>query len=165
MHLYLMRHGIAISHDDPDCPAENDRFLIDEGIEKTKLAALGLIQLGLSPRVLVSSPLVRAMQTAEIVADALNSPRDKIHQSTALLPDSPPEDIFHLLREIDRNEVLCFGHGPNLDLILALTLGSPEPPAFLKKAGMAWIELDSIVPPCGRLRGLFSNKALRLMAG
>jgi len=68
MQLYIVRHGIAIDREDPKSPPDPDRFLTEEGIERTKQVAKGVVALGATADLLMSSPYVRAMQTAEIFA-------------------------------------------------------------------------------------------------
>ena len=72
MRLYLMRHGIAIDREDPDCPTEEERYLTSKGIDRTRSAAHGLAELKVKPAVLLTSPLVRAVQTGEIVCEVLD---------------------------------------------------------------------------------------------
>ena len=71
MILYLVRHGIAVDRNDPKSPPEPERPLTAKGVQKTRAAALGLQALGAKPDVLITSPYVRAAQTAEIFAEAL----------------------------------------------------------------------------------------------
>ena len=85
MQLYIVRHGIAIEREDPKCPPEADRYLTEEGIERTKQVAKGIVALGATADLLISSPYVRAMQTAEIFADALEYPKPKIRRTGLLL--------------------------------------------------------------------------------
>src|SRR6266436_1166178 len=85
MQLYIVRHGIAIDREDPKCPPEAERYLTEEGIEKTKQVAKGIAALGAHADLMVSSPLVRATQTAAIFAEALEYPAQKIRQSESLL--------------------------------------------------------------------------------
>ena len=72
MRLYLMRHGMAIDREDPDCPPEAERYLTPKGIERTRAAAHGLLELNIKPTVLLTSPYVRAVQTGEIVCEVLD---------------------------------------------------------------------------------------------
>ena len=78
MQLYIVRHGMAIDREEPKCPPDPERYLTEEGMEKTKGVAKGLAALGATPGLLVSSPYTRAVQTAEIFADALDYSRQKI---------------------------------------------------------------------------------------
>src|SRR5215468_260342 len=86
MRLYIVRHGIAIDREDPKSPSDPERFLTPEGLKKTREVAKGFDALGISPAVFLSSPYVRAMQTAEIFADQLNFAKAKIKQTELLLP-------------------------------------------------------------------------------
>ena len=77
MEIYVVRHGIAIDREDPKCPPDPERYLTEEGIEKTKRVAAAVAALTASPDLLLSSPYVRAMQTAEIFAAALDYPANQ----------------------------------------------------------------------------------------
>ncbi len=165
MLLYLFRHGIAIDREDPECPPDPRRFLTRKGVEKTRGAAQGLAALGIEPELIVSSPYVRAAQTAEIAAEALKYPHARIRQSDALLPSADPA---HVLRELSRlrvKEVLCAGHAPNLDEVIACAVGASAVITSLKKAGAACLEMDSFSPGQGTLIWLHTPRSLRLLAG
>ncbi|MCA8962267.1 MAG: histidine phosphatase family protein, partial [Planctomycetes bacterium] len=60
MILYVMRHGIAFPREDPDCPPDFERPLTERGRERTHDAARGLVEMGVRPTAVLSSPLVRA---------------------------------------------------------------------------------------------------------
>ncbi len=60
MQLYIVRHGIAIDREDPKCPSEAERYLTEEGVEKTKQVAKGIAALGLEADLMISSPYARA---------------------------------------------------------------------------------------------------------
>src|SRR5256885_16269061 len=85
MQLYVVRHGIAIDREDPKSPPDPERYLTEEGIEKTKGIAKAVAALHISPDALISSPYVRVRQTAEIFAAALDYSKQKIRQPAALL--------------------------------------------------------------------------------
>src|ERR1700682_4554613 len=102
MILYLVRHGIAIDRADPKSPPEAERPLTAKGVQKTRLAALGLKALGAKPDVVITSPYVRAAQTAEIFAEALGLPTDKIRVSDSLKPTANAAD---LVKEISQLKV------------------------------------------------------------
>ncbi len=70
MQLYIVRHGIAIGREDPKCPPDPERYLTEEGVEKTKQVAKGVAALGITGDLFLTSPYVRAVQTAEIFASA-----------------------------------------------------------------------------------------------
>ena len=116
MILYLVRHGIAVDRTDPKSPAEAERPLTARGVQKTRSAALGLRALGAKPDVLITSPYVRAAQTAEIFAEALGFSLEKIRVSESLKPAENPADILKEISHLQAKEVACFGHAPHLDL-------------------------------------------------
>ena len=162
MELYVVRHGIAIDREDPKCPPDPERYLTEEGIEKTKRVAAAVAALGASPDLLLSSPYVRAMQTAEIFASALDYSKQKIRRTDLLLPGAEPSLFFReLAKDKQTSTLFVFGHAPQLDDIIAAALGSKHHITSLKKAGVALIELKRISPPNGQLVWLAPPKVLR----
>lgn len=161
MRLYLIRHGVAVSREDPSCPADPERPLTAKGATKTRDTALGLRELGVKPQAALTSPLLRAVQTAEIFCEALKFPVTRLRRSETLLPDGKPGLLFHELAHYRAREILCFGHAPSLDRVIAFAMGRGAPFTELKKAGMAVLELDSIDPPKGLLVLLTNSKLLR----
>jgi len=162
MQLYIVRHGISIDREDPKSPPDPERFLTEEGIDKTKEVAKGVAKLGVAPELLISSPYVRAMQTAEIFAGALEYPKQKIRRSDLLLPGTEASLFYkELAKDKQSATVMCFGHAPQLDDLVATGLGSKHPFTSLKKAGVAMLELKRISPPSGELIWLATPKLLR----
>src|SRR5215471_9839556 len=140
MLLYIVRHGIAIDREDPKCPADPERYLTEEGIDKTKQVAKRVAGFKLKPDLLISSPYVRAMQTAELFAAAFDYPKQKIRRSDSLLPGTEPSHFFkEIAKEKNSSVVFCFGHAPQLDDLLATAIGSKHHVTQLKKAGVAAI--------------------------
>src|SRR6516164_1469462 len=103
MELYIVRHGIAIDREDPKCPADPERFLTDEGMEKSRQVAKGVAEIASVPDVILASPYLRALQTAEIFADVLEYSKNKIRKSELLLPGAEPMQLF---REIAKDKDL-----------------------------------------------------------
>lgn len=163
MILHLFRHGIAIDREDAACPSEHDRFLTPKGIAKTQAAAQGLRAVGLKPNVILTSPLLRAVQTAEIACEAFGYPVKKLRHIDALKPDAKPGDLFDELSGLKAEEVLCVGHAPNLDEVIAFAIGSHTTVTSLKKAGLGSIEIESFSPPHGAIIGIYSARALRFL--
>lgn len=162
MEIYVVRHGIAIDREDPKCPPDPERYLTEEGVEKTKRVAAGVAALCATADVLLSSPYVRAMQTAEIFATALDYPKQKIRQTDLLLPGAEPTLLFReLAKDKHHSTLFIFGHAPQLDDVIATALGSKHHMTSLKKAGVALLELKRISPPNGQLVWLATPKLLR----
>jgi phosphohistidine phosphatase len=163
MRLYLMRHGLAIDRDDPDCPAEAERYLTPKGIERTRVAAEGLAEIGIRPSVLLTSPYVRAVQTGEIVCDALEIDPKSLRATDALKPEAKPARLGEELARITADEVICFGHAPHLDDFIAYAVRSAAPFTALRKAGVACLDVQRISAPEGQLLWLLTSKLLRTL--
>jgi phosphohistidine phosphatase len=162
MQLYIVRHGIAIGREDPRCPSDPERYLTEEGVEKTMQVAKGVAALGAAADLLLSSPYVRAIQTAEIFASELDYAKQKIRRSDLLLPGAEPSLLFReLARDKQVSSIFLFGHAPQLDDIIATALGSKRHVTSLKKTGVALIELKRLSPPIGLLVWLAIPKLLR----
>jgi phosphohistidine phosphatase len=162
MQLYIVRHGIAIDREDPKSPPEAERYLTEEGIEKTKQVAKSVAAQGISADLLISSPYLRAMQTAEIFASTLEYAKQKISKSEALLPGAEPGAFFReLAKHKDAAIVFCFGHAPHLDELMATAVGVKHAITEMKKAGVALVELKRVSPPSGQLVWLATPKLLR----
>ncbi len=93
MRLYLMRHGIAIDREDPDCPPDPERYLTPKGIQRTRAAARGLRALRVKPTALLTSPYVRAVQTGEIICEVLGLDCKQLKTTDALKPEAKPGQV------------------------------------------------------------------------
>jgi phosphohistidine phosphatase len=165
MKLYLVRHGIAIDREDPKSPAEAERYLTAEGIKKTRDVARGVASVAEKPDLFLSSPYVRAMQTAELFAAAMKHPKQKIRRTNLLLPGSDVSSFFReLAKSKDADAIFCFGHAPQLDEVISTVLGSKRDGTSLKKAGVACIELRRVAPPSGTLVWLATPKLLKKLS-
>lgn len=154
MWIHLLRHGIAIDRDDPACPTDPERFLTDQGKARTKAVARGLARLEVEIDVVLSSPYVRALQTAEIARRVL-APEAPLSTTDALVPHADPAALGEALREHAGSNLLCVGHAPQLDRLLAWLVGVDEPFTALKKAGLASLEVR---------RGTAGRRSARLVA-
>src|ERR1700752_3176952 len=135
MQICVVRHGIAIDREDPKAPPDPERFLPEEGIHKTKRVAAAVTGMSGAADLLLSSPYVRAMQTAEIFADALDYPKQKIQRADLLLPGTGASLLFkELAKDKQSSSVFLFGHAPQLDEVVAAALGSKHHITSLKKA-------------------------------
>lgn len=162
MQLYIVRHGIAIDREDPKCPPDPERYLTEEGVEKTAQVAKGMAALGIAGDLFLSSPYIRAVQTAEIFARELGYAKQKIRRTDMLLPGAEPSHVFReLARDKQASAVFLFGHAPQLDDVIATALGSKKHLTALKKAGVALVELKRVSPPIGTLVWLATPKLLR----
>jgi phosphohistidine phosphatase len=109
----------------------------------------------------LSSPLLRALQTAEIISEELRLPPDQVRRSEALRPGSPVKLFLEELSGIGTGEVLCVGHSPDLDDFVSRLLRCPSRITALKKASVACLQIDSLSPTQGVLLWLHPQKVLR----
>jgi phosphohistidine phosphatase len=164
MHLYLIRHGIAVDREEPNCPPDTERPLTPKGMKRSHAAALGLRALDVKPAAVLTSPWLRAVQTAEIFCEAIGYSSKKIIRTDALKGTSAPSDLLRELQSMKARVVLCFGHEPHLHLIIGHVLHTSAKITELKKAGLALLELERVSPPQGRLLALYPASTLRLLA-
>src|ERR1041385_7817682 len=139
MKLYILRHGDAAEHGDPRFK-ENERPLTPKGIQRTKQLTHALRQMEVSFDAILSSPLVRARQTAEIVARGV---KEKVELTDALSPSGSMEKLVEHINAIRpaAESVLLTGHEPYLSgFISLLCVGGPELPLKLKKGALCRLE-------------------------
>jgi len=156
-----MRHGVAIDREDPECPPDPERYLTPDGVERTRAAAQGLLALKVKPHALFTSPYVRAVQTGEIVCEALEIDPKDLHATDALKSEANPQRLADELSKIKAGEVICFGHAPQLDEFVAYALRADAPFTSLRKAGVACLDVESFSAPRAELLWLLTAKALR----
>src|SRR5438105_8143109 len=128
MRVFIMRHGPAGQHGDPQYPDDSQRPLTRGGCKKTRACARGMQALGIEPARILTSPYVRARQTAELVADELDLDDDALRNTDALVPGRGAEAVFEELRkEAADGTVVLVGHEPDLSkLISQLLTGDGE---------------------------------------
>jgi len=138
MKLYVMRHGPA--EDRGHGVPEFDRQLTPNGREQTAAAVRGLAGLGLKPAQIISSPLVRCMQTAELVATELagGQPPEPVD---ALAAGASPGEILQAIRQRP-DGLLLVGHDPDLGRLVCYLLGGGSE-AFIDFSKGGVIALES----------------------
>ena len=141
MKLYLLRHGIA--EDQAASGRDSDRALTSKGVKRLKDTIGVARQLDIEFKLIVSSPLVRAMQTATIVAEELDH-RERIVESRDLSPESSPERVWeglHLMSDFE--SILLVGHEPLWGRLYSFLLDSPSLSVHVRKGSLGLIELNA----------------------
>jgi phosphohistidine phosphatase len=161
MNLYLLRHGLAVERTPPGFKLDSDRPLTPEGRKKIRRLALILSQLPLSFGVILTSPFVRARQTAETIAEILEV-SNKLEICKHLAPKQP---LTGLVEELNRRkhpseDILLAGHEPDLSrLISILVTGKPGLALELKKGGLCKLEIGTLrYGRCATLQWLLAPK-------
>lgn len=162
LRVVLLRHGIAVDREEWTDSPDLARPLTKKGSRRTLQAARGLRMLGVRPELILTSPAIRALQTAKLAARALHVPHRQLHEEESLLPSAPPDDTLAALAALEVAEVLCVGHAPRLDELLAALVGlrSGQAPLALKKSGAAIVAWNRQVGG-GRLCALLAPQTLR----
>ena len=165
MNLYFLRHGIALAQDDPAVSDDRERPLSHKGVKRMRKAAKGLLRLGIPFDAVLTSPLLRARQTAEIVASILGV-EALLEEISGLAPESTVEHLlFGLARYQDRQHLLLVGHEPLLSDTAASLLGGKQPGRItfeFKKGSFCHIEKESLTSGApGKLHCLLTPKQLR----
>ena len=143
MEIYLLRHAIA-ENARPGLKDE-DRALTDEGRKKLKRVLERARGAGMKPDLILSSPLRRALETAEVAAQALKY-GGRVVLSGTLVPDGNPRQVWEMMSTV-RSTVRLLAH----------LLGSPAMMVDMKKAGLARIDFDRFGPePRGILKWLLT---------
>jgi phosphohistidine phosphatase len=159
MRLLVVRHAIAVPHGTPGV-AENDRPLTPEGELKFREAAAGLARILDRPDALLTSPWLRARQTAAIAAEAWGGPEPK---QTAALASGSFEAQAQVLDEYPKDAtVAIFGHEPWVSQLLARVLGTREDERLtFKKGGAALVDVPGALAKGGTLVWYLTPKLLR----
>ncbi len=167
MNLYILRHGLAVEPGTPGYARDADRPLTPEGEQKLGQIAEAMGAQELSFDLILSSPYVRARQTAEIVAKGLKL-RKRLEFSETLTPSGSFKKLIELLNRIDPEpeNVLLVGHEPYLsELISLLVCGNAGGRVVLKKGGLCKLAAEFLEPSrCALLEWLLTPKQMALMA-
>jgi len=166
MNLYLLRHGLAAEGVEFDYAHDAGRQLTPKGEKQLRTAAAALGALGLSFDVILSSPLVRARQTAEIIAAEL-----KLKKRLALADELKPGGaIKKLVQKISRlkpgpENILLVGHEPDFSELISLFVTGQAGGGFaLKKGGLAKLEIEKLrAGKCAALAWLLTPAQMKLM--
>jgi phosphohistidine phosphatase len=142
--LFLLRHGIA---EDPK-PGESDaaRALTSEGRRKLRAVLEVARHAAVEPSLILSSPLKRAVETAEIAAKTFGY-KGEILKTKVLQPESSPEDVWQEIREHRaESSLLIAGHEPLFSSLAAYLLGAPSARVDFKKGALLKLTVDSFPP-------------------
>lgn len=153
MKLYVMRHGPA--EDFAASGLDGDRALTSSGRDRVKLVAKLLKDSDEAPRIIISSPLVRALQTAELVASETGVAH--VETSRDLAPGGNSHGFVMALARDDKKRVMVVGHEPDLSTLVEALTGESFDHDMLK-AMVVGLSVRGDV----RLRFVLDPKALHL---
>lgn len=141
MNLYLIRHAIAVEEYEDD----SQRPLTDKGRKKMRSIAKGLRALGVEFDLILSSPYVRAAETAEILADVFKMKKE-VQFSENLVPSGSPEALIaEMNQKYNAGSVALVGHEPFLSSLVGLLVAdNPNTDITLKKGGVCSLSADDL---------------------
>jgi phosphohistidine phosphatase len=152
MQLYFLRHGEA------DWPGrtkpDDERPLTDFGKKEVRQVAKFLNRLKVKPNLIVTSPLPRALQTAEVAAEQLKT---KLRQDEALEPGFGISELRTVLKRHRSKVLMLVGHEPDFSSVISALTGAS---LKLSKAGVALVDIDPEAQE-GRFLWLFPPKFAR----
>jgi phosphohistidine phosphatase len=165
MDVYLVRHGIAKDVGEDGITSDFDRILSDKGRSRMAEVALGLNRLGCVPGAFLSSPLIRARETAEIIRDEL-AHKAEIELADELAPCGSPARVAERLAACGAGSVLVVGHMPDLSILASylLTKSQRADIAFKKGGTCCMSFVDGVVPGEGIMQWLLQPKPIRSFA-
>lgn len=157
MRVYFLRHGIAFERSEWK-GGDTERPLTNDGIGKIRNTAKTLVHLDLGLDAIISSPLVRARQTADIVAQELGL-NAKLSEDKRLAPGFNESQLHVVLRDHARaGAVMLVGHEPDLSETIGTLIGGGR--IAMKKGGLALVELPDAQSRRGELLWLLTPKWL-----
>jgi len=141
MKIYLLRHGIATEREDP--ATDSQRPLTSKGRDQMEKIAEALNELKLKPDLILSSPYVRADQTATILAKELKM-KKHLQYTDLLTPEANPETLIAAIqKDYKVDELVLVGHYPHIGLLLEDFLGLEIGETItLKKGGICCLSVD-----------------------
>lgn len=162
--IYVVRHAIAAERSDK-FKDDSKRPLTRDGIKRMRQGVRGFRALDPEIELVLTSPLVRAQETADILASGL-SPSPDVEVLDALTPGTEPAAVAARLKaHRGRRVIALVGHEPDLGVLAAWLIGAREPLVF-KKGGIARIDVASFPPGSdGQLVWSATPKMLRALAG
>lgn len=166
MELFLLRHGIAVERGTPGFADDSARPLTPKGRRQLRKTAAAMGKMGWKFDLILSSPFLRAKQTAEIIAAELKL-KKRLKFSNALQSGG---DDWILLRQLEREKpspekLLLVGHEPDLSrLISLLVIGDRQLQLNFKKGGLCKLEVEKLrAGKCATLAWLLTPKQMKLM--
>lgn len=157
---YVIRHAVAEERGDA-WPNDDLRPLSRHGIKRMRRAVQGLAEIGVEVDLVLTSPLVRAVQTAKILADGLPS-HPRVIEVPVLAPGHAPQALPPAVKPYSRARAIALvGHEPDLGALAAWLIGATAPIPF-RKGAVCRIDFASWPPdPPGTLVWFATPKMLR----
>jgi phosphohistidine phosphatase len=167
VNIFLLRHGIAAEPGEPGIKTDAERPLVPKGEQRLRAAAAAMEKMELSFDAIISSPYLRAKQTAEIVARHFKVQK-RLAFSDHLIPGGNPQALIRQLNDLkpEPENILLVGHEPNLSRLIALlATGDTAAAIEMKKGSLCKLETENLeYGHCATLKWLLTPRQMELMA-
>jgi len=168
MELLIIRHAIAEPLGKRNEFSDEKRVLSTEGRSRMREVVKGLIKLGVEIDLILTSPLARALETAELIAASMGVSKKDIKQTENLAPGASSDQLFSEIKCHQGAESLALvGHQPDLGMLVSQMIQN-ESDAFsiqLKKGGICCVNVTETVPKLrGEIMWLLTPRQLRMLA-
>lgn len=164
MYLYIVRHAIAVEAGTPGYEDDSQRNLTDKGRKKMVKIAQGLKELEERLDLILTSPYLRAMQTANLLRKAFNLKKNKVIETEHLTPMGYADQLIHEVNEKygELERIALVGHEPSLSALASvLVAGESDISLTLKKGGVCRLSVGSLqYGRCATLDWLLSPSQL-----
>ena len=141
--LYLIRHSDAVPLGENGITEDAERPLTKVGEEHARRAAQALQKKGVTLDRLVTSPLLRAKQTAEQMLRAWQGAAPEVHECDDLAPDGKMRKLGRFLLKLGGERIGLVGHLPHIATLLGWLIGNKKTQVDMAKAGIAYVALGS----------------------
>jgi phosphohistidine phosphatase len=150
MELFIIRHAWAAEASDTAYPDDSLRPLTDKGRARFARMVSALVPRGIAPRLIVTSPFLRCVQTAEALAAAVG-PEAKVFQRKELRPGGDPKHLLAWTEEhaAGLEQIAWVGHAPDVGYLVAALIGLENGWLEMKKGAIAAIGFPEL-PELGR---------------
>ncbi len=167
MNIFILRHGIAAEPGTPGFENDSERPLVPKGERRLHAAAAAMRRMELSFDLVLSSPFLRARQTAEIVVRELKL-EEPVQFTDTLVPGGSMPKLVKLLHDCKPapENVLLVGHEPYLSHFISWLVSAGENAAVeMKKGGLCKLEVEPLrAGDCAKLVWLLTPSQMELMA-
>lgn len=162
MDLYIVRHAQAGHFGDPKWPDDGKRPLTEEGRQRFTRLVQKLVERGLTPDVIATSPLLRCLETAQLLAEGLPH-KSEVVELDELRPGSDLEGLLKWSGQLspDFRQVAWVGHAPDVSRMAAALIGAADGRIRIAKGAAVFIRFHGRAEiAAGELRWLITARML-----
>src|SRR5262245_48826372 len=144
MDLYVIRHAEAVPLGEWGITEDADRPLTDQGKEQVKKLAEALQRKGVRLGTVLTSPLLRARQTADVLIAQWGQPAPELHECAPLAPGGKRRRLARALQDLSTDAVALVGHEPDLGRLVGWLTGGRRARIEMGKGGVACLRCDDV---------------------